>query len=287
MEKVARSRFSFVVLNATFVAVIIVAIGQGIWLSLLTFNLKHVPAVPWFVLAEGIVLILFWRYTGGWGWPSATAEARRTYRRANFVPRDLFLKTLIAGVLSIVGLAGWWIVLYRLIPTHPNPLPDISMYTTMTTAAALIIGSIVSPVFEEIACRGYCQVMLQCITRPVTAVLLSSIIFALLHFTQGVAVSKFIVYFMVGLVFGIMAYITNSIFPGLVVHAIGDATFFLFIWPYDKQRNLITTAGPDTSFWINLVQAIVCSLMAVLAFSYITKDRKKLPKNQFASGSDS
>lgn len=266
MQRITSTRFVSELLKAALLAFLIVAIGQGIWVVVLTLNLKSTPSIPWLILAEGSVLILFWRYAGGWGWPAKTSQRRNVYRRANPVSGNVLFLALIAGILSVVALAGLWIVLYRLIQTNPNPLPDLSAYPPVMVVPAVILASLVSPLFEEVACRGYCQVGLEKVSRHRTAVLLSSIIFAAIHFTQGLEPSKLVFYFLVGVMLGTIALLTNSILPGLIVHAIGDATFFIFIWPHDRDRLLIASTGADRAFWLSLGQMAFFSVLALLAF---------------------
>jgi membrane protease YdiL (CAAX protease family) len=49
----------------------------------------------------------------------------------------------------------------RLIPTHPNPLPDFSVHLLQTTLPVLLVAVSAAPLTEEIAFRGYCQGMLE------------------------------------------------------------------------------------------------------------------------------
>jgi hypothetical protein len=72
-------------------------------------------------------------------------------------------------------------------------------------------------------------------------------------------------YFLAGLVFGVMAYLTNSILPGIVVH-IGDATFFTMVWPYEGIRPW------DGWFWVHITQAIVFAGLALLAFRRLQQE---------------
>jgi hypothetical protein len=41
---------------------------------------------------------------------------------------DLYLWSFAAGFLSVIALAGYWIVLFRLVKMPPNALPDVSTY---------------------------------------------------------------------------------------------------------------------------------------------------------------
>jgi hypothetical protein len=98
----------------------ITILAGGIWSALLVTNLRSTPAVPWSVPAMALLLWLIWGYLGGKGWPRSTSDARRYYLRANRRSARTFQWALIAGVLSVVALAGYWIVLFRLVKMPPN-----------------------------------------------------------------------------------------------------------------------------------------------------------------------
>jgi hypothetical protein len=70
----------------------------------------------------------------------------------------------------------------------------------------------------------------------------------------------------VGLSFGVTAYLTNSILPGIAVHILGDLTFFTLVWPYDAGRRLVEEGGADAWFWIHAAQAVLFTVLAIFAF---------------------
>jgi hypothetical protein len=65
---------------------------------------------------------------------------------------------------------------------------------------------------------------------------------------------------------GAMAYLTKSILPSAVVHTIGLLIFFTLVWPYDAQRRTVWETGANTGFWIAAAQAIIFTVLALLAF---------------------
>jgi membrane protease YdiL (CAAX protease family) len=232
------SRIGYVAWSAI-LAFLIIAFGQGVWGALLFANLRTGLAIPWAVAVMPLVLWLMWQYLNGKGWPQRTSETRRRYLRANRVSGQAWTWAMLAGVLSIVALAGYWIVMFQLVQMPANVLPDLSNYPMLTVVLMPVMASLVSPIAEESAFRGYCQVILEREFRGAVAVIISSVLFALAHLTQGFLWPKLLVYFLVGLAFGAMAYLTGSILPGIAVHLIGDLTFFALIWPYDTQRQLV------------------------------------------------
>ena len=253
----------------------ITILAGGIWSALLVTNLQRSPAVPWSVPVMGLLLWLMWSYLGGKGWPQSTSDARRDYLRANRRSARTYLWSFAAGVLSVVALAGYWIVLFRLVKMPPNALPDVSSYPRMTVALMILMGSLVAPFMEEAGFRGYFQVALEREFRGSVAVAVSSLVFALAHFAHGILWPKLLVYFLVGVAFGATAYLTNSTLPAIVPHIIGDLTFFTLVWPHDAARRLVFDSGTDIWFWIHLAQAIVFTLLAVSAFQRLARESRQ------------
>jgi membrane protease YdiL (CAAX protease family) len=253
-------------------ALAITILAGGIWSALLVTNLRSSPAVPWSVPAMALLLWLAWNYLGGSGWPRSTSEARHRYLRANRKSGQTYLWALVAGVLSVVALAGTWIVLFRLVKMPPNALSDVSSYPRITVALMILMGSLVSPLMEEAGFRGYFQVALEREVRAPLAVVISSVVFALAHGpTQGFLWPKLLFYFLVGIAFGATAYVTNSTLPAIPVHFVGLLVFFTLIWPRDTARRLVLQSGTDNWFWIHAAQAIVFTVLAVWAFRRLVK----------------
>jgi membrane protease YdiL (CAAX protease family) len=256
---------------ASLLSFLILAFGQGVWGALLVANLKTDPAIPWAVPVMALVLWLMWKYLGGSWWPRRTSEARQRYLRAKPVPGPVFAWTLVAGVLSVVALAGCWIVLFQLVKMSPNNLPDFSQYPLLTTVLVIVMASLVSPITEEAAFRGYCQVILEREFAGPAAVSVSSVLFALAHLTHGFFWPKLLVYFLVGAVFGVIAYLTQSSIPAIPAHIVGDLIFFTLVWPHDASRRLVWNGGADTWFWIHVAQAIVFTGLGIPAFMRVAK----------------
>jgi membrane protease YdiL (CAAX protease family) len=180
----------------------ITVLAGGIWSALLVANLRSSPAIPWSVPLMAILLWLMWGYLGGRGWPRSTSATRHHYLRANRRSARTYLWSFAAGVLSVVALAGYWIVLFRLVKMPPNALPDMSTYPRMTVALMILMDSLVAPFMEEAGFRGYFQVALEREFHGSVAVIVSSLGFALAHFAHGILWPKLLVYFLVGVAFG-------------------------------------------------------------------------------------
>jgi membrane protease YdiL (CAAX protease family) len=260
----------------------VASLGSLTWVPLVIANSRFLRGIPWSVVVEGVVLFLVWKYLGGSGRPRRTASARRELLRSQIVPGRQFVWAAIAGGLSLVALAGLWIVLVRLTGVGGNPtLPYLSGYSPIVVVLVIGMASLVSPLTEEAAFRGYAQVLLERRFLPVFAVGISSVLFALYHGpTQGFAPSKLAFYLIVGIVFGTIAFMTCSTLPALPVHIAGDLLFFLVIWPGDAGRSVVWSHGADLMFWANVLQVLVFGTLAVLAFLRLKATRSSARRGQ-------
>lgn len=278
-----QKRRFYAVLWSALIAFLILVLGQTIWGGLLAANFgSSRRAVPWSVAVMVVVLWLFWQYLGGRWSPRKTSASRKRALRANPVSGSVLMGALLAGVLSIIALAGLWIVFFGLVKTPANVLDDPSKYPLLTVVLIVSMSSLVSPIVEEIAFRGYCQQILERHFSGNVAVLLSSLLFMLAHANHGWYWSKLSVYFLAGVVFGAIARLTNSILTSLPVHIFGDLTFFVLIWPRDSARVLVTVAGADKWFWIHVAQAILFGAFALLAFHRLQKQTIPTTTRQIA-----
>ncbi len=267
-------------------ASVISLLGAGVWSALITTNLLTTPAIPWAIPAMGVVLWLIWEYLGGKWWPRSTSQARHSYLRANRVSGPLLGWALVASALALIALVGFWIVLVEVAGTGGNPtIPDYSRYPPLTVVLGLLMGSLVSPLTEEAAFRGYAQVRLGRVFPARASVVIASMLVAFWHGpTQGFVWSKLLFYFTVGLVFGTTAELTNSSLPAIPVHILGDMTFFFLIWPFDENRPSVWRNGPDMSFWMALVTMVVFGMLAILAFRRLAKRRASKQPDYAISG---
>jgi membrane protease YdiL (CAAX protease family) len=257
-----------IALWAAILGLCIALLPQGIWSALVAVNLKTGAAVPWAVAAMALLLWLMWQYLGGRWAPIRTALARRNSLRARPVPAAVFGWAVLAGVLAIVALVGLWIVLARLVRMPGSVLPDMSAYPRLTVLLMLAMGSLVSPICEQAGLWGYCQTRLEREFPSIVALILTSALFAILPHPpfHTPLLPKLLFFFLTGLTFSLMARLTNSILPGLLVHIAGILFFFTIIWPTDPLRRLITQTGPDPWFAIDLAQTLVFTLLATTAF---------------------
>ncbi len=253
------------VLIAAVIALAITAYGQGLWGVLVYANLNTRPAIPWAPALMVPMLAVMVLFLAG-VWPRKGASARRRLIRLGPVSRRAFLWSILAGGCGVAALSGLWIVLASLVKTLPNLLIDIKGVPVSTLAPILIVSILAAPITEEIAFRGYALGLLERTFTPTTAIVVSSILFALAHLTQGLYPTKLIVYFLAGLAFALIAWRTGSLLPAMIVHSLADLTFFTLVWPHDGARRLVSEGGAGPWFWIHVGQIAVFGALGCLAF---------------------
>jgi membrane protease YdiL (CAAX protease family) len=261
---------------AAVLALLVAGVASLTWGALLVANLAISPAIPWAVVAMAVALWFFWRYLGGSWWPHSASARRRALLRWRLVPRSALGWALLAGALSLAALVGLWIVLVELTHVGGNPtIPGAATTPALTLALALVMGSFVSSLTEEFAFRGYAQVTLERTFGGAVAVVLSSLLFMLYHGpTQGFAWSKLMFYFLVGVVFGSIAFLTNSTLPAWPTHLAGDLIFFFLIWPNDATRRFVWRDGADPAFWLVVALVVVFTALAILAFLRLSRSTR-------------
>jgi membrane protease YdiL (CAAX protease family) len=281
----SRSRRIILAVGFGALALVVTAVAGGIWTALLSVNLTTSPAIPWAVAVMAVLLWLLWRYLGGAWWPRTTADARRRSLRARRVPGQVFAWAVVAGLLAIVALSGFWIVLFQLAQVPGRVLPDYSQYPLATVALALVMASLVGAVTEEAMFRGYFQGILEGGVGGVAAVLITALVMAPEHAqTQGFVWPTLVFYLVVDVMLGATAFLTQSILPGIVIHGIGLLVFFTLVWPGDMLRQVVGQGGTDVWLWIHAAQAVIFAALATVAYAQLARHTKALRAGQRIGG---
>ena len=268
----SRSRHILTAVGFGALAFVVTAVTGGVWTGLLAINLATSPAIPWAVVVMAGILWLLWRYLGGAWWPRSTADVRRRCLRARRVAAPLFLGAVVAGLLAIVALAGLWFVLARLARLPARVLPDYSHYPFVSVALALIMASLVGAIVEEAMFRGYFQGTLEGWIGPVGAILITALVMSPEHsLTQGFVWSVVSFYVAVDIMLGTVAYLTQSILPGIVIHTIGLLVFFSLVWPSDEIRRIVGQGSDDDWLWIHGAQTVIFAAVAIIALVFLAR----------------
>jgi membrane protease YdiL (CAAX protease family) len=253
-------------------SIVLTAVIGGIWTTLLAANLALSPAIPWAVPIMALLLAFMWAYLGGRFAPRRTSAARRSFLRARPVAAPILVWALLAGLLSIVALAGLWIVLFQLAHLPSRALPDYSRVPLPSLALLLVMASLVNAVAEEASFRGYFQGALERrLSGPGAISLVALVMFPEHAATQGFVWPTLLFYLCVDAMLGTIVYLTGSILPGVVVQSFGLLTFFTFVWPGDALRQLVSAGDASTWLYLHVAQTVVFGALALLAFTRLAK----------------
>ena len=150
---------------------------------------------------------------------------------------------------------------------------DLSAVPFVTLATSLVMASIVAGLVEEVAFRGYLQRPIEQRHGPVAAILVSgSVGPPALHASRGhpgtdgpLAVAA---------VYGMLAYLTNSILPSLILHAGGNMFSYLNLLTRGRSEwqasatpaPLIWETGTDAPFWLSCAAFLTVGSAAIWAY---------------------
>jgi membrane protease YdiL (CAAX protease family) len=187
------------------------------WGLLAAVNLRFTPRVPWSGPAMAALLWLYWRYL--------STRRKDQLRAKSLAPRVWRLALLGAGS-AVAAVWASFAALRDVLHIAPQA-SDLAHFPVWTILPLIVIGSAVAGVTEEAGFRGAMQVLLERAYGPVAAIAITSILFVLVHLTHGAAVLPFLpFYFVVAVVYGLLAYLTGSILPSMVLHFAGDVLMF-------------------------------------------------------------
>jgi len=263
-----RSKFVFywnkipVLIRAILLGFTISTIGVITWIVFGTI----IP-MPWSVIIMIGFLILYWRYFSGKGWPDTTKEFRKLNFRLTRLPKTVWILGLFAGLLIVIIEQSGLVFTFRLMEFPAEKFSsEYSFLANIPIWAAwlaIIMISLVAGICEEIGFRGYMQVPLEKKYGPIWAIVIVSIVFVLVHLHQAWSGPIIVHIFLISALFGMLAYYSGSLIPGIVAHFTMDIFNFSFWWSdLGQQFNQKTVyeTGIDAHF-ISWSLILVISIM--------------------------
>lgn len=245
------------------------------WGVLVSMNLQYWSMVPWAVPPVLLYLWVWWQYVSGRGWPASTSKARHANLRARPVSDDVWGAALLAGVLGLTTSVLIANVVQRLARVPEAQRPDISHVPVLTLLCFLLTGAAVAGIVEEGSFRGYMQGRIERRHGPVIAIAVTALSFAFAHSQNPeFSLSQVPFYLSLAATFGTLAYLTNSILPGMVLHVsavvlqgIGDLARRGQSWlTSPSPAPTIWETGPDVSFWVSCGAVLIVGSATVWAY---------------------
>ena len=255
-------------LRAILIGLLVTGVPTLLWGILLQINLKLSAQIPWAAILMAAFLVLYWKYLQGWGWPHSLATQRRIGLRAPALAPAVWAWSLMAGLLGLAASIGLYIVAHRLIRWPAAAAPDFSKFPAITIFATLLMSAVVAGFGEEAGFRGYMQGPLEHRYGPTSAILITSVIFGLVHLSHGAFVPAILFDMGWGAFYGLLAWRSGSIVPAFVLHSAADFLEFVLVWklPHRTPAPLVWQSTPNAFFWTECALVVVASAASVWAF---------------------
>ena len=217
-----------VAIRAIVTGLLVAEIGIMTWLA----SLMLVPGI-WPLVVMGGALCAFCAYWSGRGWPKATSEIRRERFRALKLQRAVWAWGLAAAMLFVVVAQASFVVTFRLVEFPAERFDQGFGFDDAPPWIAwmfIVMAALAAGICEEVGFRGYMQVPLEKRYGPRVAIVITSLMFLVLHLNQAWAPSLLFHLFALGALWGILAYATGSLIPGIVAHVVLDVFIFSYWW---------------------------------------------------------
>ncbi|MCK4725907.1 MAG: CPBP family intramembrane metalloprotease [Anaerolineales bacterium] len=229
-------------------------VGFVAWLAIVAL----IPA-PWSLVIMALVLWIYLKYFSGRWWPKTTAATRSEYFRATKLSTGVWKWSLITALLVVAAIQSSLVITFRVIefPADAWALGfDYKAFPIWLIWLYIVLMASVAGITEEVGFRGYMQVPLEKRYGPAAGIAIVSIMFMVLHLNQAWAPFVLIHLFVIGVLWGIMAYTSGSLIPGIISHTIADIFNFSYWWTdvagkFDKMP--IAETGIDSHFVIWLL----------------------------------
>lgn len=251
-------------IKAVLLGLVVAGVPTLVWAALAGVNFKWTPRVPWSAPVMLGVLWLMWRYLRGEGAPRSTAPFRKEHLRATPLTPDTWQLALLAGGSAVASVWAAFSALRGLMHLTA-PAADVTRFPLVTIIASILMGSVVAGVIEEAGFRGYMQLPLERAYGPILAIVVTSVLFTLVHLTHGRPVLPFLpFYFVVAIAYGTLTYLTGSILPSMTLHITGDILMLGLRFIALREGAAGNTANGSISFGA----AVVSLAFAIAAIAF-------------------
>ncbi len=249
--------------------VAIIIVSEAVWIGLIGAYSRHPVSFPWFVPAMAAFLMVGVAWLKWGTWPRYGREARRSGVRLNPVAPRIFLLSLAAGWTSFFS-GAFAYVAYRILSGLGGEVPmTIPPGPRSSILLGLAMAAVVAGVVEEISVRGFMQGRLEKAFGVVPAIVISGFVWALFHTNHSYFDASpldiaiwFAIFFAVSAILGTIASLTDSVLPGMVIHAGFDGLYFVsagIMQPRIAPLSFLETLASPLTF------AMIAALLTLLA----------------------
>ncbi|HWX80568.1 MAG TPA: type II CAAX endopeptidase family protein [Steroidobacteraceae bacterium] len=256
-----------VVIRAVIGGILVGMIAANIWPILLVALGMPVAAV-----AEVAFLALYTWWASGGGAPVRYRATRAYYFRVRPLSGMQWFWGCIAALSFAATIHAAIVLLFRFVPFPAAAFHrgyDFSFIASPQMQwLACVVSALSAAVCEETGFRGYMQRPIENRHGPVVAILISSLVFMLLHLTKDWALIGMVpIVFLGGFLLGLLAWASGTLVFGILGHWIMDIGLFAYWWTQivgTFQQRPIFEAGVDPAFFVECA-AFAAMLVLVLA----------------------
>ena len=196
----------------------------------------YIIAILMEVLPLGIGVWLFLAMTGqGFGDIITFSRPQARMNRKN-MPWLILLGALMAIVARyfIVGIQLVWLQLLEATGYNVSVAEFPAVDNTNTFIWAILAVAVTPAIFEELIFRGILQKGMLRNSKPKTAIIVSSVLFMLMH----LSVENLLYTFVCGCILGYIAYRSGSILPSMAFHFVNNAIAVVLLYVYELMNNM-------------------------------------------------
>jgi membrane protease YdiL (CAAX protease family) len=252
------------------IPVVIRAIVSGLLIGMIAANIWPIFLVKLGMPVAAAVELLFlgayiWWAAGG-GPPRSLQAARAEYFRTRPLSGAQWLWGMVAAICFAATVHAALVLVFRFVPFPADAFHhgyDLSFIPSRQMQwLACIVSALSAGVCEETGFRGYMQAPIEKRHGPVIAILISSLLFMLIHLTKDWALAAMVpVVFGAGVLLGTMARASGTLVFVMIGHWFMDIGLFAYWWSQIAgtfaQRPVFET-GADGAFFAE------CAVFAVV-----------------------
>jgi membrane protease YdiL (CAAX protease family) len=259
------------------------AIVSGLLIALVAANVWPVLlvslGVPLATISEAVFLSLYiWWATGG-GPPRKTQDSRAFAFRRRALSSTRWFWGIVAAVFFAVTIHTAIVLLFRFVPFPKEAFRHGYNFSFIPSLPlkwlAVVVSATSAGICEETGFRGYMQRPIEQRHGAPIAIVVSSLLFTLLHLSKTWATLGMVpIVFLAGILLGLLAWSAGSLVPGIIGHVTMDIGLFAYWWTGiagDFTARPITETGIDVSFSIACVVFIASLLIVLYAISTLRR----------------
>jgi membrane protease YdiL (CAAX protease family) len=259
------------------------AIVSGLLIALVAANVWPLLllslGVPLAAVAEVIFLVPYLWWTRGGGSPRSTQIVRASASRSGRLSGEQWFWGVVAAVFFAVTVHSAIVLLFRFVPFPIAAFRrgyDFSFIPSPGLKwVAVVISAMSAGICEETGFRGYMQRPIEQRHGVFVAILISSVLFTVVHLTKGWAMIGMVpIVFGAGVLLGLLAWASGSLIPCMIGHVLMDVGLFAYWWTGvagDFTALTVGETGWDTACFIACTVFVVSLGMALFSISRLRR----------------